>query len=437
MRRILVVIAAAALIGSTLAFTPAVSPQQAETTHQVTFSEDGTATVEGDVAGGVNPTPFVDGTSTCSAEPDQYCETILLTIEQPVADEDPDAIDFGLGEVTIDITAAVPGSDFDLFVFESDADANKGTQVANSGNMAACAQVCGSGAPDPVGLWGNQCEGTDECVEFGVTTSELAGTRHYLVEVVYFASAAGYTGELSYTRTDGRNFDGTTPEPGEPAPPPVEPVDSVEPVDVTGGFEPAGDWGGGGNNAAIGDALGQDFEAAYIEYGDDTFTFTLDMTSLLPAGGTPELTRYGWSFRYNDLELELDGKFTNYSRGTCDPTAGSCPPPRDPGIGSFLLRGDCVEDDSLPMTLTLCQEFANVQATFDPSDGTITIPIPADALAPDGVQGCDEIVGISSFIGNSIWSAPSAFITNTLMPFDDALHYIPFVVPPADPAVTC
>lgn len=217
MRRILVVTATAALVASGLAFAPAVSSQQAETTHQVTFSEDGTATVEGGLPGGFNLTPLIDGTSTCSAEPHQYCETILLTIGQPVADEDPEEIDFGLGDVTIDITAAVPGADFDLYVFESDAEANKGTQVTNSGNAAACAQVCGSGAPDPVGLWYNQCEGTDECVDFSVTTSEFAGTRHYLVEVVYFASPAGYTGELSYTRTDGRNFDGTTP-PAEPAP---------------------------------------------------------------------------------------------------------------------------------------------------------------------------------------------------------------------------
>ena len=210
MRRIPVVIAVAALVTSTFAFAPAPS-QQVETTHQVTFTEDGTATVEGGLPGGVNPTPFVDGTSTCSAEPNQYCETILLTVEQPVADEDPDALDFGLGEVTIDITATVPGSDFDLFVFESDAEGTKGTEVASSGNAAACAQLCGT-APDPVGLWPNQCAGTDECTELGVTTSELSGTRHYLIEVVYFASPAGYTGELSYTRTDGRDFDGTTPE---------------------------------------------------------------------------------------------------------------------------------------------------------------------------------------------------------------------------------
>lgn len=214
-------------------------------------------------------------------------------------------------------------------------------------------------------------------------------------------------------------------------------ADSAEMIDVTGGFEKVGDWGGGGDNAAVGDALGQDIEAAYVGYADDTFTFVIDLVSLPPVGGTPEATRYGWSFRYNDLELELDGKFTNYTRGACDPTAGTCPPPRDPGLNQFLLRGNCTEDATLPVTLTLCEELANVTATFDPADGTITVPIPASAMAPDGVQACDEIAGMPSFIGQSVWSAPSAFVTNTAMPYDDAAHFQPLVVPHADPALSC
>lgn len=214
-------------------------------------------------------------------------------------------------------------------------------------------------------------------------------------------------------------------------------ADSAETIDVTGGFEKVGDWGGGGDNAAVGDALGQDIEAAYVGYADDTFTFVIDLVSLPPIGGTPEATRYGWSFRYNDLELELDGKFTNYTRGACDPTAGTCPPPRDPGLNQFLLRGNCTEDATLPVTLTLCEELANVTATFDPADATITVPIPASAMAPDGVQACDEIAGMPSFIGQSVWSAPSAFVTNTAMPYDDAAHFQSLVVPHADPALSC
>lgn len=440
MRRPLIALVTGALAASVLAFAPAA--QQATTTHTVTFDADGAQTVAGGVPGGINLTGFTEGTVRCSSDPDAYCETILVTVEQPVADTDPEQLETATGDLSVDVTSDVPGGDFDLYVYTSDADAKRGPAVANSGNAPGCAQLCGT-APDPAGLFVNQCDGTDECVDFKVSTSDLpnGGTKHFLVEVVYFAAPATYTAEFVYDGPDAAaeepvadttTEEGTTQD-GEAG----APADTVAPIDVTGGFEKVGDWGGGGNNAAVGAALGQDLEAAFIGYADETFTFVIDLASLPPVGGTPEVTRYGWSFRYNDLELELDGKFSNYSRGTCDPTAGTCPPPRDPGLNQFLLRGNCYQDTSLPMTLTLCEELANVQATFDPADGTITVPIPASALAPDGVQACDEIVGLNSFIGQSVWSAPSAFVTNTAMPYDDALHYIPLVVPYADPTLSC
>lgn len=443
MRRPLIALVTGALAASVLAFAPAAQPaaEQADTTHAVTFTADGEQTVAGGAPGGINLTGFTEGDVRCSSDPDAYCETILVTVEQPVVDTDPEALEFATGDLAIDLTSDVPGGDFDFYVHTSDAAATRGPAVTNSGNAPGCAQLCGT-APDPAGLYVNQCDGADECVDFKVSTSDLpsGGTKHFLVEVVYFAAPATYTAVLTYDGPDvpaaaGDDTAQTSTEDGATAP--GAPADTVAPIDVTGGFEKLGDWGGGGNNAAVGDALGQDLEAAFIGYADDTFTFVIDLASLPPVGGTPEVTRYGWSFRYNDLELELDGKFSNYSRGTCDPTAGTCPPPRDPGLNQFLLRGNCYEDTSLPMTLTLCEELANVQATFDPADGTITVPIPADALAPDGVQACDEIVGLSSFIGQSVWSAPSAFVTNTAMPYDDALHYLPLVVPHADPELTC
>lgn len=421
MRRSIVVAATAALVGSGLAFAPAT--QQAETTHQVTFSEDGTATVEGGMPGGANVSPFI-GDPVCSTAPDSYCETILLTVEQPVADEAPDAIDFGLGEVGIDVTAAVPGADFDLFVYESDADATKGTQIASSGNLSACTQLCGT-APDPAGLY-NDCLGVDECVEFNVSTSDLDGTKHFLVEVVYFATPAGYTANLGYTRTDGRNADGTTgsTEPAEEAP---AAAPSAERIDVTGGFEKVGDWGGGGDVAALGDALGQDLEAAFVEYAEDVFTFTIDVTNLPAAGGTPEVTRYVWDLTYDGTPFQLDGKFTNYSRGTCDPTAGNCPPPRNPGIGFFALRGNCVTEGNV----TTCEEIAALSATFDPSDGTIAVPVSAELLAPDGVAACDAV-------GAGVVTAQiSAFFSLSTAPQDTATAYQPLVVPHADPTLSC
>lgn len=229
MRRSVVFLATAALVASAFAFAPAVTSQQAETTHQVTFTEDGSETVVGGPPGGINLTGLIEGQVRCSSDPDAYCETILVTVEQPVADEDPDAVEFGLGQVTIDVTSAVPGGDFDLYVRESDADGSRGTEMASSGNASACAQVCGSGVPDPIGLWPNQCDGTDECVDVGVTTTDVVGTKYLLVEIVYFAAPAGYTANLSYTRTDGRNFDGTTPGATPTDGPDAEPAPETEP----------------------------------------------------------------------------------------------------------------------------------------------------------------------------------------------------------------
>lgn len=216
------------------------------------------------------------------------------------------------------------------------------------------------------------------------------------------------------------------------------PADRVERFDVAvfDGFdvELAGDWGGGGELAPLGSALGQDFEAAYLGYGDDTFTFTLGMTELPAPGGTPEATRYGWSFSYNGNAFELDGKFTNYSRGACDPTAGTCPPPRNPGIGYFALRGNCSTSEA--GNVTLCEELGGVTATFDPATGEIAIPVPA-ALLTDEVRACDTITGDASFIGASVWAAPSAFVTSSAMPYDDVQHLVPLVVPHADPSLSC
>lgn len=424
MRRSVVVLAVAALVGSTLAFAPAVTSQQAETTHQVTFTEDGTQTVQGDVPGGINLTGFTEDGVRCSSDPDAYCETILVTVEQPVADDgDPDTLSFGLGEVVMDTTADVQGGDFDITVFESDAEASRGSELASSGNFLACATFCDVPLVQP-----NQCEAADECLEFNVSTSELGGTKHYLVEVVYFAAVSGHTTNISYTRLDdnapssgGDTGDGTGTE-SAPAP-----ADSADPVDVTGGFEPAGDWGGGGDSAALGDALGQDLTAAFVEYGEDTFTFTIEVANLPAAGGMPEATRYTWDFDYNGFAFELDGKFTNYSRGACDPTAGSCPPPRDPGVGFFALRGNCVTEGSV----TTCEELGSTNAAFDADAGTITIPVPAPLLAADGVAACDTIGG------GTVVAQPSAFFSLSTGPQDAASAWLPFTVPHADPSLSC
>ena len=183
------------------------------------------------------------------------------------------------------------------------------------------------------------------------------------------------------------------------------------------GTDVAGDWGLAvdPNIGPLGDLLGQDLTSASIAVDGENVNFIIGVNSLPPNGGAPEVTRYTWNFSVGKAQLELDGKWTNYSRGACDPTAGTCPPPRDPGQQPFTLRGDCAADSTTPVTLTLCQEFALVQAIFDPAEGTITIPVPMSALKAK--KGTKIAPGTNIF-GGSVSASPSAFLTNSAMPMD-------------------
>ena len=195
---------------------------------------------------------------------------------------------------------------------------------------------------------------------------------------------------------------------------------------VVVGTDAEGDWGDG-SNTDVGDALGQDLVSATIGMADAaTVNFVIGVKSLPAAGGAPEVSRYTWDFSVDGEHLELDGKFTNYSRGACDPTAGTCPPPREPGLQPFVLRGNCRVDATLPVNLTICDELAKVQAVFDAEAATITIPVSVDAL---GAKPGSKIVGAPGTFGGTISAAPSAFVTSSDMPMDQLFTMKTFVLP--------
>lgn len=208
------------------------------------------------------------------------------------------------------------------------------------------------------------------------------------------------------------------------------------------GADPAGDWGGGGDVGLAGHPLGQDLTNAWVRAEADAVDFLFQVT-FLPSepGGIPEGTRYTWNLTVDGVPLELDGKWSNVTRGACDPTSGQCDPaneklPRVPPERMFVLRGLCETNADLPITLTLCQELAVVQATFDPAAGTVRIRIPAEALIPaidvaresEGLPPLPEgtatlppctVVGPGTNIfGGSVSAAPSAFLTSGAMPMD-------------------
>jgi len=194
------------------------------------------------------------------------------------------------------------------------------------------------------------------------------------------------------------------------------------PVQV--GEDVAGDWGNdnatGEDISQAGDAMGMDLIAAEIGMADKkTVNFVIKVNALPSQGGTPELARYIWSVDVDGEYAELDGKFTNYSRGACDPTAGTCPPPRDPGSAPFAVRGNCttVGDGAAPVTT--CEEVGLVQATFDLDTASIIIPVPLEMIGAK--KGSKIGPGSSSFTsqsGGNVLAIPSAVLSRSDMPRD-------------------
>lgn len=190
------------------------------------------------------------------------------------------------------------------------------------------------------------------------------------------------------------------------------------------GTDPVGDWGTDPNHAPVGNALGQDLvEASIAMAGKTTVNFIIKVNSLPPTGGVPEASRYVWAMTLDGNHLELDGKFTNFSRGICDPTSGQCPPPRNPGMQPFMVRGDCAVNEA---NVTICQEKGIVQATFDAAAKTITVPVSLELLGAK--LGSKIAPGVGTF-GGSISANPAAFFSSSAAPFDVLTVVTTFVVP--------
>lgn len=192
--------------------------------------------------------------------------------------------------------------------------------------------------------------------------------------------------------------------------------------------DPVGDWGSNQDPALgpIGDVLGQDLVEATIQMVDkETLEFVIKLNALPPTGGLPEFSRYSWNFSVDGEPRELDGKFTNYSRGVCDPTSGQCPPPRDPGSTPFFLRGECETIDATATSFVACEELALIEAAFDSAEGTITIPVSLEAL---GAKPGSKIEPMNGTFDASITAAPSAFATYGAFPMDKMIMDKTFVV---------
>ena len=191
------------------------------------------------------------------------------------------------------------------------------------------------------------------------------------------------------------------------------------------GTDNAGDWGANVDPtiAPMGDALGQDLINASITSDGKNVNFIFGLNSLPANGGVPEISRYTWDFHVDGEYTEIDGKWTNYSRGICDPTAGSCPPPRDPGQQPFFVRGNCALVEGT--NVQTCEEIGVVQGVFDPAGATITVTVPMDMI---GAKKGSKITGGANIFGGSISAAPAAFLTSGNFPYDTLTVLKTFVV---------
>lgn len=209
---------------------------------------------------------------------------------------------------------------------------------------------------------------------------------------------------------------------------PANAAKAKKPVVV--GTDPAGDFNVQDEPtlAPLGDVLGADLVEASIGMADSkTINFVIKLNELQTV---PEFVRYIWGMNVNGEYAELDGKFTNYSRGSCDPTSGQCPPPRDPGQQPFLVRANCEVIDAGASPTTTCQEVGIVQAVFDTAAGTITIPVPADIIGAK--PGSKITAGTSQFsaqAGGNVLAIASAFFSQSNWPRDAMMTTKTFVVP--------
>jgi hypothetical protein len=232
---------------------------------------------------------------------------------------------------------------------------------------------------------------------------------------------------------------------------------------VVVGTQNAGTFGDSEEEGALGTAIGADLRQATIRMLDaETLEFVIGLESLPPNGGAPEVVRYTWDFLVDGVKGQLDGKWSNYSRGACDPTSGQCAPParmpRDPGMQPFLLRANeqagCLtpQDSGAPvpvpcgLNFTAMDELDVLQGQFDTAEATITILIPVEKIAL--IEGadfgpCSRITPSAGIFGGVVEAMPAAFVSSTTMPADiinpvrSSLGGGAFVVPPPAGFETC
>ena len=196
------------------------------------------------------------------------------------------------------------------------------------------------------------------------------------------------------------------------------------PAPTVVGTDDPGDWGANAdpNVAPLGGPLGQELVEASISMIDaKTVGFNITVSSLPPWGGMPEISRYNWDITVNGEAYQITGGFTEYLRGICNPLhTNSCPPPQDPGPQAFFIRqGPCTVPNE-------CNVIGIVNATFNVSAATITIPVPLELIKAKA--GSKIGPGVTT-LGGTVYAAPAAMVSYAALPNDTMTVLKTYVVP--------
>ncbi len=184
MRRHIVPLLAAGIAIASVAAAPS-QAGRADVDHEVELLIGESATVDGGVPQGVNPSPFVGGSTgsdlTCSKAPNEYCETILVHLTNPYEEENARK---GRERANANFeltTGSNMLSDYDVYWYESDADGTKGAQIASSTAF-------------PVDNSGESTEGATLVITSTPDDDEV----WVLVEVYYFSALEAYSMAIDF-----------------------------------------------------------------------------------------------------------------------------------------------------------------------------------------------------------------------------------------------
>ena len=177
-------------IVSALVLSPATAQAEApDRTHKVDMGT--TFTWEGNTALGLNLLYFGDpvtggnATYECGDDTDNYCDTVLFEFSNPLTQADIDAgktFKSRTATITVGNFGPVPDpvTDFDLRLYQSDAQGTQGEFLGQSANFG----------PDQDG---------DESYSTPIRTTVAEPSKFILAEIIYFAVAnSKYTGTAQF-----------------------------------------------------------------------------------------------------------------------------------------------------------------------------------------------------------------------------------------------